>query len=111
MIFATYTFLDTIKKTNRDAYLARTYGLKPGEWEAMLIAQGNVCAICKKKKRRYDTDHDHKTGKVRGVICHRCNVMLGHARDSHSILQSGAEYLLKFVILDDSLNKPPISSV
>lgn len=77
----------------------------------MLANQGNVCAICKKKKRRYDTDHSHVTGRVRGVICHRCNSLLGHARDSVAILRSAADYLEKFVVKDDLLNKTDVSSV
>ena len=81
--------------SRRDKYLLATYGLKPGEWEARLASQGGVCDICKKKKRRYDTDHDHQTGKVRGVICHRCNSLLGHARDSEAILRAAADYLKK----------------
>ena len=86
--------------TKRDQYLLKTYGLQPGQWEAMLAAQGGRCSICLKRKRRYDTDHCHETGKVRGVICHRCNSLLGHARNNEQILRSAADYLKKF---NDSL--------
>lgn len=38
-------------------------------------------------------DHDHETGKVRGLLCNSCNVMLGHSKDDVAILQKGIEYL------------------
>jgi hypothetical protein len=49
--------------------------LPPGEYAAMLERQHGVCAICGNppKTRRLDIDHDHRTGAVRGLLCHRCN--------------------------------------
>lgn len=45
------------------------------QYDKMLAAQGGKCAICKRppKSRRLAVDHDHKTGKVRGLLCFRCN--------------------------------------
>ena len=56
------------------AYKSRT-GLPLAEYDALLAAQGGGCAICGNapKTRRLHVDHDHKTGKVRGLLCHRCN--------------------------------------
>ena len=78
----------------------------------MLDSQGGVCAICGKKESRttrsskraweYDieprlvVDHNHKTGKVRGLLCHKCNVGLGQLDDSIQKLQSGVRYLRKY---------------
>lgn len=84
-------------RVRRDQYLKRTYSLSLADWESMFVSQGSVCKICKKRKKRYDTDHDHATGKVRGIICHRCNVMLGHARDNQAILLAGYQYLVDSV--------------
>jgi len=48
------------------------------EYQSMLDDQGGVCAICghPPKTRRLSVDHDHKTGLVRGLLCHRCNRFL-----------------------------------
>ena len=56
------------------AYKSRT-GIPLAEYDALLAAQGGGCAICGNppKTRRLHVDHDHKTGKVRGLLCHRCN--------------------------------------
>jgi hypothetical protein len=54
---------------------AKQLGVSDADYEALLAAQGGGCAICGNppKTRRLDVDHDHKTGKVRGLLCHRCN--------------------------------------
>lgn len=67
----------------------------------MLHAQDGKCAICKtaswdkehKKFRRLVVDHDHKTGKVRGLLCANCNLVLGHAKDSVQLLAASIAYL------------------
>jgi hypothetical protein len=63
----------------------RRFGLEPEDYDAMLEAQGGVCAICGQPETvvRYgqvqplSVDHDHKTGQVRGLLCHRCNIRVG----------------------------------
>jgi len=60
----------------------------------MLLAQGGVCAICRRVPLRACLDHDHVTGRTRGVICQPCNLMLGGARDNPDTLHTGAIYLL-----------------
>lgn len=54
---------------------AKQLGVSDDEYARMLAAQGGGCAICgaKPKTRRLHVDHDHKTGRVRGLLCHRCN--------------------------------------
>ena len=56
------------------AYRSRT-GITEAQYEALLAAQGGGCAICGNtpKSRRLSVDHDHATGDVRGLLCHRCN--------------------------------------
>ncbi len=73
---------------DRDLYLQRTYGLSLLQRDTLLAAQGGLCAVCdcevefrlarSGQKRIAHVDHDHKTGGVRGILCDRCNLQLGH---------------------------------
>jgi hypothetical protein len=74
----------------RNAALSRLYGIGLPEYEAMLAAQGGVCAICGQPEtarargggpRPLSVDHDHETGKVRGLLCLRCNRDLAVVED------------------------------
>ncbi len=77
--------------------LRSLYGLSLAEYETMLLAQGGVCKICGTPKPggpgHFPVDHDHVTGKVRGLLCHRCNAGLAFFRDDQSILGSAMLYL------------------
>ena len=61
-------------------------------------AQGGKCAICNAHqstlKRSLHADHDHATGKLRGLLCSSCNVGVGHLRDNARLLLNAARYLL-----------------
>jgi Recombination endonuclease VII len=54
---------------------ARALGVTDEEYARLLAAQGGHCALCpnEPKTRRLHVDHDHATGRVRGLLCHRCN--------------------------------------
>ncbi len=74
------------------------YGLSQEEC-VVIYAQEN-CDICdvvlekdNKSRNRKVIDHCHETGKVRGVICHDCNIMIGNAKDNIDILQNAIKYL------------------
>jgi hypothetical protein len=54
----------------------RRFGITVEEFESMAKAQGYRCLICRRRKRRLAIDHDHKTGKVRGLLCTPCNTAL-----------------------------------
>lgn len=62
----------------RDSWYRKTYGITLDDYNARLTAQGNVCAICSSSQaaRNFDVDHDHKTGRVRGLLCQTCNSRL-----------------------------------
>ena len=68
-----------------------------GGYYDVMVSQGMACAICGREPkhggRRLDIDHDHKTGQVRGLLCPKCNRMLGWARDTPNILFGGFVYL------------------
>lgn len=70
------------------------YGLTEDELTAMWDAQDYRCAICRKMTRTPSVDHCHETGQVRGLLCQKCNIMLGQANDSAQRLQAAIDYLL-----------------
>jgi len=61
-------------------------------YEALRKEQQDSCAICG-DKARLEIDHCHRTGHIRGLLCRRCNLMLGHAMDSPEILKRAADYI------------------
>ncbi len=64
-------------KRARNYQLWYRYGLTQAEYQALRKKQGGKCSICGKKQWKLRVDHDHKTGKVRGLLCEHCNKMLG----------------------------------
>jgi hypothetical protein len=85
---------------NRRADLRKYYGpdFTIEKWNEMFAAQGSRCAVCQspepgRKSGHWCTDHDHKTGRVRGILCSGCNTALGHAKDDPLRLRLLAEYL------------------
>lgn len=81
-------------------WILKQGGCTPEQYETLLIEQGGACKICGKipghqglSDTRLNVDHDHKTGKFRGLICNRCNKALGMVDDSIEILQKMQEYL------------------
>ena len=82
---------------DRDRYLRRTYGITADEYELLLAAYDGGCWVCGKKpkvgQRRLHVEHDHKTGRVRGLACWSCNKGLATYKDDPAILRSAADYL------------------
>lgn len=81
---------------DRRANLRWLYGMTLEEYDAMLEAQGGACAVCggpPMGKGRYHVDHCHSTGRVRGLLCHKCNVTLGMVQDSCEHLLALVDYL------------------
>ena len=73
--------------------LRAVYGLTPQDFTDMVRRQDRKCFVCHKKPRKpLFVDHCHKTGRVRALLCVRCNSMLGFAGDDPIILLSGASY-------------------
>lgn len=66
------------------------------EYKDLLKNQGEQCALCNtpsNKDRVLCLDHDHKTGKVRGLLCNDCNIALGKFKDNISVLAKAITYL------------------
>lgn len=78
---------------NRRYSLRTVYGIEPHEYEAMLAEQDGKCAMKSCPNRAIHIDHDHKTGKVRGILCRQCNSVLGMAADNLDILRDAVLYL------------------
>ena len=75
--------------------LKTKYGLTVDEYIQMIEAQGGLCAICSNPEPRGSlcVDHDHATGAIRGLLCHRCNTAVGLFQDSVEYCQAAADYL------------------
>lgn len=78
-------------------WILKTYGITAEQYASLLRYQGGKCFICQRatgKRRRLSVDHDHKTGRVRGLLCNPCNRdVLGHLRDSVAALERAVMYL------------------
>ena len=80
----------------RNLKLKGTFGITLIQWNQMFENQGKCCAICKSSNpggQQWHTDHCHSSGKVRGILCRMCNLMLGGARDKVEVLQGAISYL------------------
>lgn len=88
----------TVRERNRDNRLRREFGISLAEYNEMLTAQDNCCAICRatcKSGRQLAVDHCHATGQIRGLLCMNCNRILGWAADDADRLMAAAAYVLQ----------------
>lgn len=84
----------------RKSELKLRYGITLEDFERMVLAQGNLCAICNEPPENKDStklhiDHCHTTGKVRGLLCRSCNIAIGYLNDDINLLQNAIKYLEK----------------
>ena len=91
----------------KDRDLKKLYGIGLTEWLAIFEKQGKKCAICRKSEpntqKGWQTDHDHETEQVRGIVCGQCNSILGYSGDNPEILLQAAAYLVNNSQLRDEL--------
>ncbi len=100
VVAARKVYYDVNKDKIRSKVLLKSYGIDSEEYDRLLCLQSGVCAICKRPeacKRRgkilpLSVDHDHATGKVRGLLCTICNRGLGCFKDNPELLRSAAAY-------------------
>ena len=92
---------DLVNKKRVQYNRAKKAFFSPDLFDERLAAQNGVCAICGAEEAggrgQFHADHNHATETPRGVLCHRCNIALGHFRDNPEILQSAIEYLNKYL--------------
>lgn len=91
------SFLARGKLLSRESNLKRLYGITVEQYDNMLEGQNNACAVCKRHTSNFKTrlcvDHDHKSGEIRGLLCHYCNHRLvGRHRDPE-LLRTIADYI------------------
>lgn len=89
--------LEKVKCIERASRLRMKYGLTLGEYDKLFAAQLGQCAVCgtgpSGDSPNFDVDHDHVTGKVRGLLCRSCNLGLGHFKDDPVLTQLATNYL------------------
>ena len=89
------------KLNSRKSHLKTHYSITLEQYDEMFKEQNGICIICGKPETRtlYNTithlvvDHNHETGKIRGLLCHNCNILIGCAKDNITMLQSAINYL------------------
>lgn len=92
---------------NRERSIKQHYGLSMQQLELLYKEQKGSCAICGKHLELYSkdktasldvarVDHDHTTGKVRGLLCNHCNIGIGHMKDNVVLLRNAVKYLEEF---------------
>lgn len=89
-----------MRKKVRAYQLRRDFGISTEEYAAQLSRQGEACAICgvrqEKEQRQMAVDHCHKTGEIRGILCHSCNRGIGSLGDEPGRVEAAAKYLREF---------------
>ena len=89
------------KRYDKSHYQYKRYKITKGDYEKMMEDQNGKCLICGRDFNKIyfpqntHIDHDHKTGKVRALLCNNCNVILGNAFDNPLILINAIKYLLE----------------
>jgi hypothetical protein len=82
--------------TAREISARWNYGISPEDLRALDQKQAGACAICRRPpsgQRGLHVDHDHRTGTVRGLLCHGCNTGLGSFRDDPELIVAALSYL------------------
>lgn len=80
-------------KKMRELNIKHRYKITREEYDEIMSKK--ECAICRKVSGRFNLDHDHKTSKIRDVLCVNCNKGLGHFQDNTSLLKDAIRYLNK----------------
>jgi hypothetical protein len=95
---------DKHNKFLRKAMLKRLYRISLEKYNKIFTEQEGKCAICgthqNELKRKLAVDHNHKTGKVRGLLCYKCNSIIGYSKEDIIILKQTIEYLNKYICIN-----------
>ncbi len=77
----------------RDSYFRKTYGITLKDYNNLLAKQNNCCAICGNQPDLLVVDHNHETQQIRGLLCHKCNLILGMCREDLQHFKNFIQYL------------------
>lgn len=92
-----YYKTEEYRKRKKKYYLMRDYNITMDDYNKMVAKQNGNCDICGKHQDELKifltVDHSHETGKIRGLLCTRCNLVIGCAKDDISILKNAIKYL------------------
>jgi len=88
---------------SRQCNLKQKFGITLDQYDQMFEIQGGVCAICgnvETHKNHYgivrlSVDHNHKTGKIRGLLCNNCNTGLGHFKEDPGLMLKATNYIIE----------------
>jgi hypothetical protein len=92
--------VETISKNLRQGHLKRKYGVTQEWYDEQLKLQNNGCKICGaedpgKPFKFFHVDHDHKTGRLRGLLCRSCNTGIGLFKEDVKLIEKAIEYVNK----------------
>lgn len=93
-----------IKRRDRAGHLRRKYGITLDQYDALLASQGGVCAICKAPPNdviSLHVDHEHGSGRVRGLLCIKCNNAIGLLNEDPELFAAAVRYLTARVASPD----------
>ena len=84
----------------RRYHLRQKFDVDSELYELLYREQGGICAVCGstnpgKGRKYFSIDHDHKTDRIRGLLCNTCNVAIGALRDDIDLLRAAIAYLAK----------------
>lgn len=88
----------------KDAYYRKKYGITLAGYKGLFSRQEGLCAIChgpeQANNKSLAVDHDHATGLVRGLLCHKCNAGLGHFNDDPVLLRNALDYVSASIFIE-----------
>lgn len=101
---------ERFNRTRRARHLRKHYGITLDDYDRMLSDQGGKCLGCGSETSGPDghplvVDHDHRTGRVRELLCSKCNLVLGNALDNPEVLRALADYLDRHHAISASLEQ------
>ncbi len=85
-----------VKELSRKTHIMRKFGITIEEYDAMSSAQNGVCAICENycaTGYKLAVDHNHKTGKIRALLCKNCNTAIGLLKENTDTMTKAIKYL------------------